>query len=376
MIKNAPPDHSGGTLVRIGLDCRLAGSRHAGIGRYILNLAQRLPLQSSNFTFVYFINDISQKEEIDPKDSLPVEWKVTPFKHYSVDEQLHFPKVISQSKVSLLHVPHFNVPLLYNGKLIVTVHDLLWHEYKGTQVTTLPIWQYWIKYLMYRLTVSITVKKAGTILVPSKTVKSVLERYYSQVTDKTKVTYEGYSQTLSVTKVSKVNENQILYIGSLYPHKNIELVLRAVQQLPEIQLILVGARDAFSERVKKKIKELGIEKQVALRGYVPDEELGNLIASSNAVIQPSLSEGFGLTGLEAMGSGGVVIASNIPIFKEIYGDAALYFDPYDPKSFIETLSKITPQARKDLQEKGQTQLKKYSWDIMTQQTLDAYSHGI
>lgn len=377
MITRQPSESlSEGVRAHIGLDCRLAGTRHAGIGRYILNLAQRLPREAPDFSFTYFISEEDQREEIDLTDSLAVQWLHTPVRHYSVAEQWQFPRFLEQTHLDLLHVPHFNVPLTYQGKLVVTIHDLLWHEYRGTQVTTLPAWQYWIKYGMYRLTVSRTVQKAAEILVPSEAVKKTLIKHYPQVKTKTTVTYEGVSTTFKPVSPRQLKLHQLLYIGSLYPHKNLEVVLHSLVKLPAYTLVIVGARDAFAERITKKIKELDLSGRVTLAGYKSDQELNTLIAESVAVVQPSFSEGFGLTGLEAMSGGGVVLASDIPVFKEIYGEAAEYFDPKSPDSFAQALKKITPARRKTLQQLGLSQLKKYSWDIMTSQTVAAYRKAL
>ena len=367
-----PPSQQGGIPKRIGLDCRLSGHRHAGIGRYILNLAQRLPSTAPDLQFVYFFEHPDQKKEIDPTNSLNIEWVEANFSHYSFAEQWQFPRLLSLAKVDVLHVPHFNAPILYFGKLVVTIHDLLWHEYKGTSVTTLPFWSYWIKYVVYKLVVALTIGKAQQILVPSQAVATTVTKYYPSAKSKMTVTYEGISTDLIHNHSSRYNPKQLLYIGSLYPHKNLELVFQALKKMPDYQLILVGARDAFSSRIQALAQQLKISNQISLLGFVPDARLKELISGSLAVIQPSLSEGFGLTGLEAMGAGGVVIASDIPVFHEIYGSAAAYFNPRDAEDFRQVVAQISPQKRIALKKEAQQQVKKYDWQQMTKETVACY----
>src|SRR5690606_36980147 len=131
--------------MRIGIDCRLGGSRHAGIGRYIENLLLRLPSLDSETTWVYFYHDEGQKQAWLSRLATVtnVEWVKAPVRHYTLSEQVKMPRYFSAANLDLLHVPHFNIPVLYPGRLVITIHDLLWHEYYGTQVTTLPSWQYW-----------------------------------------------------------------------------------------------------------------------------------------------------------------------------------------------------------------------------------------
>jgi hypothetical protein len=142
----------------IGIDCRLAGKKHAGIGRYIENLVIRLPKvakeQKDNrqtIKWVYFFYDQSQANEI--SDQIPesnrstIKTVIAPIRHYSLAEQVKLPAIFKKENLDILHVPHFNVPILYAGKLVVTIHDLLWHERKGLHVTTLHPFLYWLTYL-------------------------------------------------------------------------------------------------------------------------------------------------------------------------------------------------------------------------------------
>src|SRR4030042_1299813 len=104
--------------------------------------------------------------------------------------------------------------------------------------------------------------------------------------------------------------------------------------------------------------------------------VGNAYPYKNAqgLIFPSLMEGFGLPGLEAMAAGCPVICSDIPVFREIYGEAANYFDPYDIDDIAEKIKKVIgdTRIRETLREKGFKQVRKYSWQKMAKQTIKAY----
>ncbi len=363
-------------MIKIGIDCRLAGKKHAGIGRYIENLIIRLPLLAPEVQFVYFFYDFEQADDIaNWKKYSNVKLVFVPIKHYSLAEQIRFPSVLTSQQLDLLHIPHFNIPIFYQKSLVVTIHDLLWHEQKGPAVTTLPIWQYWVKYLAYRFTVGQAVHKASQILVPAKTIQQTLIQYYPQAKTKTTVTYEGIDQHLQLSKTKKAT-NQLLYVGSLYPHKNIGLVLQALTQLPNFELTIVGARNVFVNKIKQQVQQLGINQQVHFLGSVDDTQLSQLYSSAYALVQPSLSEGFGLTGVEAMALGTPVIASDIPIFREIYQDAAQYFDPHDLASFCQAVKTLTPTKRASLIKRGHQVAQRYNWDTLTHQTLNVYQQVI
>ncbi|HYD35492.1 MAG TPA: glycosyltransferase family 1 protein [Vitreimonas sp.] len=374
--------------MRIGIDCRLAGKRHAGIGRYIENLVRRLPSQVASVTWVLFFHDQEQQSEILGNKSLKnVEVVLAPVKHYSMAEQLKMPGIFRRAKLDLLHIPHFNVPLLYRGKIVVTIHDLLWHEYRGAHVTTLSPVVYWLKYWVYRRVTAAAVKRARVIFVPAQTIKRVVSKYYSKVEKKIQVTKEGVGvQNLNNSNPIRRLADQIptgqktfsdlLYVGSLYPHKNIKVVVDALKQLPNFTLTLIGSRNVFQDQVKEYVRKQGVEKQVTFAGYVADEKLGDYYSLALALVQPSLSEGFGLTGVEALAAGVPVLASNIPIFNEIYKDAALYFDPHSADSFIKAVKKLQASDRKKVVNRGYKIAKEYSWDKMVQETWQGYQQAL
>jgi glycosyltransferase involved in cell wall biosynthesis len=365
--------------MRIGIDCRLAGRQHAGIGRYTAELVRYLVNNQAGFkpksphTFVLTVASKAQAQELFLKPPNFVEWAIAPVRHYSLKEQLVMPRVFARQKLDLLHVPHFNLPLLYRGKVIVTIHDLLWHHQIGGRATTLPVWQYWLKYGFYRLIVARTVARARSIIVPSKQVAGEVKRYYPPTEGKIKVIPEGVSIVTKNQKSprTKPPHDYLLYVGSLYPHKNIKLVLQALQLNPKLKLVIVTARSAFSKDIQEQIGQLKIKTQVKFYFHLPDRKLAYLYSHAVALIQPSLSEGFGLTGLEAMACSTPVLASNIPIFREVYDQAAIFFDPYHPKSLLDAIKSL-PTKRQDLVKQGLKRSTQFSWKKMAAQIFELY----
>lgn len=362
---------------KIGIDCRLSGNAHAGIGRYIEELILRLPYLGKNKHWVLFFysqqqaNDFLEKIVPKPKNISIV---IAPIRHYSLDEQLKMPKIFAKQELDLLHVPHFNVPIFYSGKLIVTIHDLLWHEFRGLHVTTLKPYLYYIKYWAYRFITKMAIRKADKIIVPAKTIKKTVVKYYPWAKNKVIVTKEGHSNKFKPpAKITerKIN-NTLLYVGSLYPHKNISVVLKALKSLPDYTLEIIGSRSIFQEQTKKEALKLDISHQVDFLGFLSDDELNKKMATSFALVQPSLSEGFGLTGVEAMAAGIPVIASEIPIFKEIYQDGVIFFDPDYPTDFVKAINVLEKINRNKIIKKAIKIASNYSWDTMAEETLEIY----
>jgi len=376
--------------MKIGVDARLFGPKDTGIGIYVENLINNLlSVDKVNFYTVFVRKDnplLNSKFQIPNSKFVLVEAR-----HYSLKEQFLMPYLVWKEKLDLMHYPHFNVPIFFPGKFVVTIHDLIKHTSKGVETTTRNPYFYWLKYLGYRLVFWLAVKRAKLIFVPSKTVALQLVKAYKIPESKIKVTYEGVNSKFQIpnSKFQKILEKYevkkpyLLYVGNVYPHKNVEKLIEAVkivnqltisnQQLT-IYLVVVCARSVFSERLEQKIKKIGAEKYVKLVGFVPDQDLKIFYQNATAFVFPSKSEGFGLPGLEAMACGLPVLASNIPVFKEIYENAVLYFDPEDPGDIAEKISKFLTDKKlqKRLKIAGLKLAKNYSWKKTALETLDGY----
>jgi len=364
-------------IQKIGIDCRLSGNAHAGIGRYTEELITRLPKLDKNMEWVLFFYSRKQADDYLAKIPQPtdhIKIVIAPVKHYSLAEQLKLPKIFGKEKLDLLHVPHFNIPIFYRRKIIITIHDLLWHEFKGLNITTLNPIKYLFKYFAYKFVAGRALKKARRIIVPANTTGKTVLKYYPRVKEKIIIIKEGASPKFKLRKsdANSKHNQALIYIGSLYPHKNIKVVLEALGDLPQYTLKLVGSRDIFTTQTKKLVEKFGVSQQVEFLGFLSDEKLNTLLQKSFALIQPSLSEGFGLTGLEAMAAGSPVLASNIPIFNEIYKKGAIYFDSQEAESLIRAIQKLEKSNREKIIKNGLKVSKLYNWDRMARETLIAY----
>lgn len=366
--------------MKVGIDCRIWGVKHGGIGRYTQELVLNLQKIDKKNEYVLFCR---KRDFEDIKVNDKFHKVLTDIRHYSFAEQLKLPKMFAQENLDLLHVPHFNVPVLYKGKFIATIHDVLWHDVRGLQVTTLPAPAYLFKYLAYRGVVRNTVKRAQKIITPSNSVRNDLVKRFSLQPNKVVTTYEGATARVlkkypkeSVLNKYGVKTPYLLYVGSLYPHKNVEAVARALKTMDNPpQLVVVCGRTVFWQRFKDFLVKINAQDLVNLVGFVPDLEMGSFYNAAEAYIFPSLSEGFGLPGLEAMAYQTPVLASNIPVLKEVYGDASLFFDPKDTKDITEKIKEIlvNQKLKEELLKTGNSRVKHFSWQKMAKETLDLYN---
>lgn len=361
----------------IVIDGRLYGLENAGLGRYINNLVSELVKIDKKNSYVLLL----RKKYFDSLE-LPKNWKkvLVSFGHYSFGEQLILPNLIKKEKPDLVHFPHFNVPVLYSGRYIVTIHDLLMHKQIGLAATTLPAPIYYIKRLAYRFVFDCAVRKSKAIIVPSNAIKDQLNDEYEDVSKKTYVTYEGLDNKILNTKEIKISSPYFVYAGNAYPHKNLKKLIQAMVQLnknrdKKIMLVIASARNVFTKRVERMIAKLKVGNLIKLLGFVPDNQLGGLYKNSLGFTFPSLSEGFGLPGLEAMDAGTILLASDIPVFREIYESNAINFNPQDSSSIKNAMEKVLemdPVERKKRINEGQVFAKKYSWATMAKETVEVY----
>jgi glycosyltransferase involved in cell wall biosynthesis len=169
-----------------------------------------------------------------------------------------------------------------------------------------------------------------------------------------------------------------MYVGRPTPHKNLERLIEAYAVLktkhPELHLVLAGRTDRLFKRHASTVEKLGLS-DVHFTGFIGDGQLRWLYEHCAAYVFPSLSEGFGLPGLEAMSHHAPVVSSNATCLPEVNGDGAHYFDPYDVDDMVRAINDVLtkPDLRKKLISNGTKQVGKYSWKRMAEQTLAIYN---
>lgn len=162
----------------------------------------------------------------------------------------------------------------------------------------------------------------------------------------------------------------VLIVADIYPHKNlvaaVEAFARASASRNDIRLVFAGAelKPAYAAEVRARIAGLGIGERVAFLGSRPQAELPGLYRGAVAVLSPSLAETFGITQVEAMACGAPLVASDIPVAREICGDAALLVPPTDVAAMAVALDRVLGDAslRAELSRKGIERSAGFTWD--------------
>jgi len=216
----------------------------------------------------------------------------------------------------------------------------------------------------------------------SNTAKRELIETFGVRPDKVQVLYYGLDSSLfkpqAVNRETHaelstygVREPYILSISSVTRYKNhLNLIkayarLKADHRIPH-QLVIVGAIDqsAYYQELIGYVESEDLTADVIITDFIPHEYLPALYSNAALYVFPSLCETFGMTQIEAMACGIPVITSNVSVMPEICGDAAVYFDPYDPDSIVEAISTVlqNEELQKELSISGLERAKLFSWE--------------
>lgn len=358
----------------IVIDARI---RRASTGRPVDRLLEYLQALDTPYKYTVLL---------EPTDN----WKPTnrnfttascKFRQFSFNpfQQIAFARQLYKLKPDLVHFTMTGQqPLFYFGRQITFTHDLTMYQY--ARPGRLPKWLHGLRMWGYRLLMWQGHRKAKKILVPTEYVRDALAKFHLFTNRKIVITPEASEPPIpgNPEQPEYAADEFILYVGSAFPHKNLDRLIEAFEILkvahPDLKLILAGKREYYYKKLRRWAKSKLHFEDIIFTGFVPDLELKWLYTHALAYIFPSLSEGFGLPGLEAMVHDCPVVSSNATCLPEVYENAAHYFDPYDINEMAEKINDmiVNKPLRQRLIERGQEQVKKFSWSRMAKQNLDVY----
>jgi glycosyltransferase involved in cell wall biosynthesis len=363
---------------RLGIDARKLSDY--GIGTYLQGLLGELVHLDPASEVVLLV----AREHLDLLPKLPEPWRIVEVDApgYSVREQITVLTASVRARVGVLHVPHYVVPVLFPGRLIVTIHDII-------HVLFPEFLPHPLAFAYARWAIRLAVKRARRLIAVSAATAHDLERLFGASGARLHVIPSGVSPTYlapgdhvadaELRRKLDLPERYLLHVGNHKPHKNAEGLLKAYQLLVQAEridappLVMVGG---FSRegRLAKRACAMGLEDRVRCVGYVEQAELAAIYRGASAFVYPTLYEGFGLTVLEAMACGVPVIAGEVPAIREVAGDAIMRVNPRDLVELAAAIRRVLIQ--KDLQqqmrERGQARAREFQWRRAAEATLSVY----
>lgn len=367
-------------MKKIGIDARFYSSNFTGIGRYTAELIRHLAELDTENQYVIFLNDPQYNQFKIPNERFKK--VLVNARHYSLAEQTKFLRAIQREKLDLMHFTHFNAPLLYMGKTVVTIHDLILEFFPGKKMTS-PLYRWG-----YKATLRRAVDHAEHIFTVSEHTAEDLQKILGTSRDKITVTYNGLGEEFHpltdeslakrVREEYKLDRGFLLYTGVWRTHKNLVRLLEAFAKVrnegEDILLVMTGKPDPVYDEVPKTIEKLGLAQYIRRVGLVSEEDLIALYGLAQAYVFPSMYEGFGMPPLEAMACGTPVVTSNTSSMPEVCGENALYFDPYNIDEMAEKIHEIlhNQELRERLVRDGLVRIKKFNWRDCAEKTLNIY----
>lgn len=299
---------------------------------------------------------------------------------YTLREQIQIP--FAARGAHLLHVPHYNAPLIYRGKLLVSILDLI-HIQDPTLRRSLASWVY------ARPMLKLVAKRASHVITLSEYSKAQIVERLGVSPSKVTAIYCGVSSHFhpidrdeAFTQVSEaitIRRPYLLYVGNLKPHKNVVSLIRACALLSvrkefEHQLLIVGDDAKFKRELLAECSRLKLNGRASFVPHVSYELLPQLYAAAEVVVQPSFLEGFGLPIIEAMACGTPVVCSRAASLPEVAGDAVEYFDPSSVEDLAAAIQRVlgSSDLRATLRRKGLERAKQFSWDECARRHCQVY----
>ncbi len=365
--------------MRITIDARMMGPGNTrGIGRYIEELVRAMLVVAPEHEYTLIVRPgFSSLSTLLPT-VYRLRFVIADIPWYGWQEQLRMPDVFRATNPDIVHIPHWNVPFFMPCPYVVTVHDLLLRHLPQSANISTRSWPIrLIKRLAYRVVLARALRQARQILVPTDAVKQDLAHWYPAMVQKTAVSGEGMP-TLSL-ETATPRENWLLYVGSGYPHKGLDDIWQAWPRIrevfPQLSLKIVGTTDAFMQRHVTTVKERSLE-GVEFLGQVDDQQLGDLYHRALGLVFPSHFEGFGLPPLEALAHGCPVLASDLPVLREVLGtEGVIFFRVGSINAILEAVRElmVSPVLQSQAAQDAAKKLtRRHDWNDVAQRTLDTY----
>ncbi len=358
--------------MRIGVDARALIAPRTGIGKFVEGMLGALARADRGHEFVLFTPRSISFDPPSPR------WRVRRFRGPGTNSgnlwlQIYGPWLAMRERVDVFWGPMFLLPVLLTSRIpmLVTVHDLVYVFYPQTMQI--------YNYLALRTLIGPSLRRARHITADSQATADDLHRQLAVPADKISVVYPGVAPQFHLRDAEDARRHlaaalglrppYLLTVSTHEPRKNLATLVQAFATLPAAfrhrwPLVIAGAHGWKSSAFHAVAAPLLREGSVRMLGYVSDVDLPWLYAGATLFLFPSVYEGFGMPVIEAMASGVPVALSDIPMLREVAGDAAPFVPATDGQAWAKAIRELIedPARRQTLREVGLRRAARFSFD--------------
>jgi glycosyltransferase involved in cell wall biosynthesis len=291
-----------------------------------------------------------------------------------IAEQLVLPWRSQRRGFDVLHSLASMAPVWTATPSVITLHDATFLRIRTLPRTTT---------LAFRLTVGPAARRADALMTGSEAARDEISSRLGLDPDRFLVVPHGPGHPLGDAAdkeivrrtLDLVERRVVLCVAAKRPHKNQELLIRAVTTLPDdVVVVLVGHPESYDAELRSLAARLAVDDRVRFVSFVPDSELEALWQIAGCAAFPTLGEGFGLPVLEAMARGVPVACSDIAVLREVGGSVPFYFDPRDAGSAARAIRAAL--ADEERIPAGKERASGYSWENSARGTFEAYERAV
>jgi glycosyltransferase involved in cell wall biosynthesis/SAM-dependent methyltransferase len=368
----------------VGLDSIPLAGPKTGIGHYTFELARGLALVAPEDEFELVSPfRVESAHNGGTEAKLPDNLQIVHALAGGLKQRwwtIGLPLYVRRMAFDLFHGTNYSVPLWNRCPTVLTIHDLTLYLYPET------FQQHVLHRARRRL--PIMARTATRIITPSEQVRREVCEHLEVKPEKVVAIPEAArhsfyrvnaEQTIEARRRLGVEDEFILFVGTIEPRKNLLTLVRAFEQIIREtalrpQLVIAGGHGWQADEFYSHIKRSGIGDRIHFTGYVKDDELRALYSSCRVCVYPSLYEGFGLPPLEAMSCGAPVVTSRIPCIMETVGTAARTVVPTDVHALAQAIIEMLrdENMRRHFSDAGLKRAAAFTWEQTAHATLDVY----
>jgi glycosyltransferase involved in cell wall biosynthesis len=384
-------------MAKIGIDIRNIGKQRTGDEVVFFNLVKNLAKIDQENEYALFTdntdNNFLEKVAVDLEITEKENFKIIPLgapggmnflKNKFIWNLWILPDYLRHHKVDIYHTQYI-VPFFVpeRTKIVTTIHDI---SFKVHPDFIPPTDLFFLNWLIPR-----ALKYSDKIIAVSDFTKNEIASYYPIDSEKIAVVKNGLDEEWKgegreefdlpfIREKYRLPEKFILYLGTLQPRKNIPFLLQAFsaakEKLPDWKLVIAGNRKAYNidTEIESALQRYKLADEVVFTGYIEEADKKAIYQLSGLVIFPSIYEGFGLPLLEAMSQKVPVLSADIPAYREVAAEGAIYYKQFDLANLKEKLYNACEdeKLRSDAIRLGFARVQFFSWEKSARDLHDIY----